>query len=1350
MNRSYLKRLGAIVLALGILLSAVGVQVFAADSIEPGKYDDATREDVAHITGLKLSVDPDDATNVWGYGIVTGTGPFDADDERGNDSANNNTRVRSYDTVTYNVEAVVQSNDPLATYPNGRVGYQFILPNDPELELDIDSMDWAKQDMHLDVVDDQKIYTVYRNLPTTNGAAIPGGCTVPFVLKVGGKYEGEKIQPTVIAWAEGNANTLELKPAEVVVTSIPKYNVQLVRYGTMSANNAYDFTGNAYNPDAGKVTGYETVYGFVLQLKNDNADKGIRGIEMPSGPITFDVDLTSTFRTGANSETDITNDYPALLYKIANNGEKNQIVEMPMTKGDNDYSCKDSGTCTAVQNGNKITFTISDYVIDMDTFPKTSQNGKINYYLEGGKVNVGCFSAFKITLIQPIKLADGSDLRVTHADTGTVQVDIEDTNLNVNSQTGIAVATQTVTTDDALTYTRAINAGGSRDHEIFYSTPGNQGTGTDGKNNGNKGDGSDSAVCGSTVGYTVVYNERDIGSEDINEHTVAFNQLVKFDDCALEVDTESLKLTSHVGDWNRTIKFAAKPDGTGWAHNDLKPDEAGYDTEMLYAVEEDLVYYDTYEALLADGKVCVGILHQNRGCRTVEGNLQLMLQTVLKVKTDASIGNYVYMLHASTNVWLGKDVEEAAAAYLEKNADELTLADYQKYAKEQFDADHATTPFAHSIDIDKTDYVKAVYDESGYKGGDSSGFSKGDSLYIIPYEASVSLLVAQKEVGGAEKTSYDLDAGYRYVDFVIASGLHFKQEVIVPGEKTTTVTITTTLAEGLNYIEGSSYQGGEYLEQSPDAGLVANGTNIEPTVSTNTDGETVLTWTIPDMPIENGDMPLIHFSCELGDKVYPDNDVENQQSLVAEATISTTEDIRPHTVYNNNVSTTSVTVVKLASFNITKTGEHALETSGTGHFELIVNNSSNTHKSNLCAIDTMPQDGVNGSVISTDSRYAITSMTLNVQAIKDISDVRIYYTNDKAYAGKTSADIDVATIEANWQQATLAEDGTITGEGLIGSWPVAFAYVDDKLNAHCSASITFEYTAQGSAGDKLYNSFSQEDLRKISEVLIYGRSISGTAWFDNDEDDIRGDADDLLSGITVTLLDENGVAVATTVTDANGTYQFDNVPGGEYSIEFSSDTVDLSRWEVVDKNAADAGEDNASKAEGVYTDGDSTTKALTKAVITGVSLPSLVDLQAGDTQEYVMLYQDAGFMTAPVVTTTSTTTTTTTTTTTESTTSTTASTESTTTTTESTTITTESTATSTETTGATASTTTTESTTTTSSVETTTTEEVTTTQAEEDTIPQTGENTLCMVFVLLAALSLVAVSGMMLYRQKQS
>ncbi|MFT3846186.1 MAG: SdrD B-like domain-containing protein [Lacibacter sp.] len=71
-------------------------------------------------------------------------------------------------------------------------------------------------------------------------------------------------------------------------------------------------------------------------------------------------------------------------------------------------------------------------------------------------------------------------------------------------------------------------------------------------------------------------------------------------------------------------------------------------------------------------------------------------------------------------------------------------------------------------------------------------------------------------------------------------------------------------------------------------------------------------------------------------------------------------------------------------------------------------------------------------------------------------------------------------------------------------------------------------------------------------------SPAGTAklgdlvWFDADADGVQDAGEPAVAGVTVTLYNNVGTAIATTATDANGNYVFANLAAGDYSVGFSN------------------------------------------------------------------------------------------------------------------------------------------------------------------------------------------------------
>ena len=102
---------------------------------------------------------------------------------------------------------------------------------------------------------------------------------------------------------------------------------------------------------------------------------------------------------------------------------------------------------------------------------------------------------------------------------------------------------------------------------------------------------------------------------------------------------------------------------------------------------------------------------------------------------------------------------------------------------------------------------------------------------------------------------------------------------------------------------------------------------------------------------------------------------------------------------------------------------------------------------------------------------------------------------------------------------------------------------------------------------------------------VNNNSLSGTVYRDDSRNGDQDGTEPGYSGVTVQLLDKDGNVVATTTTDANGTYSFSKLPDGTYSVKVVKDgeLADTEQTEDPDANKDNAsepvtlGEDNPSK-----------------------------------------------------------------------------------------------------------------------------------------------------------------------------
>lgn len=138
--------------------------------------------------------------------------------------------------------------------------------------------------------------------------------TMQFSIKVGGMHNGATVQPTIEAWFDNSsyqsyrtgtnpyddrvvldANTMRVSAKAAYNLSVAN-NPSLRHIGYFDMDTKTEITEAEYKKlladgDHNVVYGMMVGYGMSLQLRNQDTSKGLRGIEVPSGDITFDVNM---------------------------------------------------------------------------------------------------------------------------------------------------------------------------------------------------------------------------------------------------------------------------------------------------------------------------------------------------------------------------------------------------------------------------------------------------------------------------------------------------------------------------------------------------------------------------------------------------------------------------------------------------------------------------------------------------------------------------------------------------------------------------------------------------------------------------------------------------------------------------------------------------------------------------------------------------------------------------------------------------------------------------------------------------------------------------------------------------
>ena len=405
-------------------------------------------------------------------------------------------------------------------------------------------------------------------------------------------------------------------------------------------------------------------------------------------------------------------------------------------------------------------------------------------------------------------------------------------------------------------------------------------------------------------------------------HTrLAYDQLVKFDDVFFE-PSSNVKVAKYgyqglrdeesqtiLSENKYKVLWGAKPTKDGWNHQGQKPDGADYDTEMLQATADDLIFYNSLAELKAAGCVPVAVLVEWRGLADMSGKNDLYVYISGKIKDDCPVG-YVYMACHAARVWKESNITKLVAASLGQDASYApTHAEYDTYAKSdlfptragnsqvKYDTSYPESCWIseYSTDTGIYGYFKTIYKDNKYVDG-IAGRDGGDSCLVMSHMTEILAQTAQAgNTADEHKQVYDMAVNQRYVDYKLNPSIRVSggEPGTTGGTDTTDVTIEVDLPEDLSltYKEDSAYWGGTYQEQKGAPGNVTGGINLDQEGITEyiykeVDGKqkiTGLKWVLKDVTVDMSkqvtNLDPIYFSCQIGVNGDDDKDVKNGQQI---------------------------------------------------------------------------------------------------------------------------------------------------------------------------------------------------------------------------------------------------------------------------------------------------------------------------------------------------------------------------------------------------------------------------------------------------------------------------------------
>ncbi|WP_065471405.1 Spy0128 family protein [Bifidobacterium breve] len=1167
---------------------------------------------------------------------ITGTAPFDADNERGDDKDENNDIVRSYDTVTYDYEYTLTPDSTMDYYRRTRVGFRFELPYPKDkVTFDAEKMGWVdhtpgyEPKLTTETIDGivTQVYTCYRLLePTSQSPTVnPGTGSIGLSVAVKGAPHGYRFHPTVKAWpawdASNPTNTgthkrAEDTPKDVTVSAKLNLNVRMVNYGNVDGG-VFDFSSgaaNAPNKDEGKVTGLGLGIALVTEMRWPDRTKGLKGLEAPSGRITYRLRLSNQYSddTKIGTKHPMERRWQPLLYDYGHiDNEDSKYGRTFAWMGDlryqapgvadhadgNDRVARGDTTITTATGGQGTVVTVSFDGYDTSVFPIHNKlNGTHNKcstdYMTSdcSTMQVGAIHTDVLQFVTPTS-RDGRTVAQYYGNVDqTANITMDDMGLTATGVSGDRLDTaednsnQASTGDDHAGSATTVRISGTYSTRIRYTHWSNEKSWNDAGTSGDwtqpdYGNGSDSLIQGSKlrlqIGHNIIINSE-------GDAEVMGMGLVKFDPNSIEPvdDTPDSQPTipMYVWTWGaRAAKrgnaipywYAVKKDGTNW-----KDYREQRDTKI-----SGLDYYPTLNEAKRHGTV-VGMLFEDHNTVDPTGTsfnrtFTPLVSLPARILDTARIGT-VTPIVAETAYWTRNSL--ARTANLNADAPDTQ---WQQWS----DSLATRLPeYANSVKPDLTysgdTYRPAAFDDNGvYQGGDTADTLKGDSLYIAGETPHIAKQVAQTNEAGNVKTVYDLDKEQRTVDWKLTATAD-TSTTTDGGQYTTDYIITDTLPKGLTYVDGSMTVGGQYTQHTPDKGTVPGGTPVTPTIVVNKDGTTTMTIRVNGARADSGTQTVIHYSTTIGDASDPDHDVRNNDSFTNHATIQSKRNMAPPLAPKAQIADMTVRVSRTRASSLATRADPLLsDIERPLGFRNMLGNFSKDEKTDPYAVDVMPYKGLNQSNYHGD--YVMAGLTVKAGAGASMNGVKVYFTTDQKWRNVDATKITREQV-TQWTEATVnATTGKVTiPDGY--SKPVAWAFTSPSLpaNARYDFSLSIKPTSN-KAADSYVNRWTDGDNTVDAVTQVVERKVNGVAWFDTNHDGIRQDSDRLLADVTVTLVDGNGRTVTsvdgkpcTATTDRNGHYEIGSIPAGSgFRLRFTPKTG--TAWHgqnVTVKNAKDASE----------------------------------------------------------------------------------------------------------------------------------------------------------------------------------
>ncbi len=428
---------------------------------------------------------------------------------------------------------------------------------------------------------------------------------------------------------------------------------------------------------------------------------------------------------------------------------------------------------------------------------------------------------------------------------------------------------------------------------------------------------------------------------------------------------------------------------------------------------------------------------------------------------------------------------------------------------------------------------------------------------------------------------------------------------------------------GTNRWQVGFVQPSGYINTTNDAG--AND-NVDSDIANNATDRTAsirLKNNERNMSVDAGFVSTAPGTLRLGDKVFRDNNSNGQQDAfeagVAGVTVklyqngadglpgtpddvlvgTTSSDVNGNYLFTNlTASSSAATNYNVQFSNIPAGFSFTSQNVGATATDSDANSSGKTGSINLTADNLTIDAGIKQGTSSNKGSLGNQVFTdINNNGIQDAGEVGVAGVVVELYLDANNDGI-ISGAELTPVQTTRTNGtgGYIFSNLDAGNYQVGFSMLptgytlsgkdlgaDDTKDSDgniLGAAVSGNTAISGKTYSNLVSIAQGEDNLTVDLGIVpptNTNSIGGNAWFDSNGNGLKTEPG--LPGITVTLYNNAGVAIATTTTDASGNYLFSGLPDGAYSVGFSNYPAGFD-YTIKDPANATANASDADRATG--------------------------------------------------------------------------------------------------------------------------------------------------------------------------